>query len=927
MAKVLHQFLAMNRGLVSRLALARVDLKRMALSADTYVNWIPRVMGSMMLRPGLEYIGSTKSNAAAAHVPFIHATDDTAIVELTDGIMRVRIDDTIITRPAVTSTLYRWNSGGSTWDSSSDTAATFVDATDVTYWKDNDESGGTSAFATGGYLSLLGNGTASAIRDRKVAVSGANISVEHALAIIVTRGNVTLRIGSTEGGDEYLTDRTLRPGRHSIAVTPTGDFFIRLSNGADVSALVDSVTLGQSAADMEIVTPWAAANLQYVRYDQSGDVIFVSCKDVAPKRIERQGATSPRSWSVVDYDPADGPFLPLNTGPNRLKGSALTGDITLTSERPFFKSTNVGSLFRLTSAGQQVTKRIQAQDTFSDYIRVTGIDTGRVFNILLEGPTFTATTTVTLQRSIGTPGTWTDVTTYTATNNVNYNDTLDNQIIYYRIGVKTGAYTAADDLTATLTFSAGSITGIVRATEYLTTTTMSAQVLTDLGKADEYTQDWYEGAWSPRRGYPSAVALFDGRLFWAGKDTIWGSASDLFDSFDDLDTDAGDSRTIKKNIGSGPVDSINWLIAVLHLLVGAPGASSVAKASSFDEPLTQTKFKLNPVSNSGTAALPAVKVDTSCISVTRSTSRVIELSYDGGSYTYVPNDLTAVIPEMGLPGGFVRVGVQRHPDTRVHFIRADGTACVLLFDKIEGVTCWVQVTTDGLIEDVVILPGTTAAPEEDRVYYLVNRTIGGATKRYLERWAFESKAQGAADTRIGDSGVRWTGTSTVTIPGFSHLEGEALVVWQDGVCPVDASDEPKTYTVSGGSITLDTAATAVYAGLPYNAQWRSAKLAVASQAGAPLTQKKIIKGLGVILADCHPKGLKYGPDFSTLDMMPQVVAGAVVNPDTVVAEYDEPSFEFNGTWDTDSRVCLQASAPRPVTVLGLVMGIEGHDKA
>ena len=36
----------------------------------------------------------------------------------------------------------------------------------------------------------------------------------------------------------------------------------------------------------------------------------------------------------------------------------------------------------------------------------------------------------------------------------------------------------------------------------------------------------------------------------------------------------------------------------------------------------------------------------------------------------------------------------------------------------------------------------------------------------------------------------------------------------------------KTYTVSGGSITLDTAATAVYAGLPYDADWKTAKLAV-----------------------------------------------------------------------------------------------------
>lgn len=915
MAKVNTQFLALNRGLVSRLALARVDLKRMALSAETYDNWMPRVMGSMMLRPGLGYISSTKSNAAAIHIPFVFNTDDTAIIELTDSVMRVRVDDTIITRPAVTSAFNRWN--GAAFVSSSDTTSTFVDATDVGYWRDNDESGGVSALATGGFLSLLGNGTAAAIRDRSVAVAGANIGVEHALAIIVNRGLVTLRIGSTEGGEEYLTDRTLRPGRHSIAFTPSGAFFIRFYNTEDIAALVDSVTIGQAAADMEIVTPWAAANLQDVRWDQSGDVLFIACDGVAPKRIERQGATSPRSWSVVDYAPEDGPFLALNTGPVRLKGSALTGDITLTAERAFFKTTNVGSLFRLTSAGQQVSQRIQAENIFTDPIRVTGVGTGRVFNIALTGPTFTATTTVTLQRSVAEPGDWTDVTRYTAVQSVNYDDTLDNQIIYYRIGVKTGGYTALDDLTAALTFSAGSITGVVRANAFTSSTVMTASVLTDLGKANEYTADWYEGAWSPRRGYPSAVSLFDGRLFWAGRDTIWGSASDLFDSFDDMEE--GDARTIKKNLGSGPVDTVNWLMPVLHLLVGTPGSAQVAKSSSFDEPLTQTKFGLKPVSDSGTASMAAARIDTSGVFVSRSTSRVTELSYDGGSYTYVPNDLTAVIPEIGLPGGFLRVAVQRHPDTRVHFIRADGVACILLFDKIENVTCWVTATTDGEIEDVVILPGD-GTPEEDQVYYLVNRTIGGVTKRYLEKWALESKGQGAADTRLVDSHITGTGAATTVITGLTHLEGESVRLWGN-------TKDLGTYTVASGQITASEAITGAYAvGLYYEADWQSVKLAVASSTGAPLTQRKIIRSLGVVLADTHAQGLRYGQDFDNLDGLPLMEQGEEVNGDYIWTAYDQPSFEVNGEVSADARLCLRAASPRPCTVLGLVAGIEGHDK-
>ena len=86
-------FLAFNRGLISSLGLARVDLKRTALSAEVMTNWMPRTLGSMMLRPGLQYLGTTRSNARAVYLPFIKATDDKALVELTASTMRVWVDD------------------------------------------------------------------------------------------------------------------------------------------------------------------------------------------------------------------------------------------------------------------------------------------------------------------------------------------------------------------------------------------------------------------------------------------------------------------------------------------------------------------------------------------------------------------------------------------------------------------------------------------------------------------------------------------------------------------------------------------------------------------------------------------------------------------------------------------------------------------
>ena len=75
-------YLAFNRGLVSRLALARADIKRLGLSAEVYVNYIARARGSMRLRPGLGYLTPTVGNNQARCIPFVFSTSGVARVEV-----------------------------------------------------------------------------------------------------------------------------------------------------------------------------------------------------------------------------------------------------------------------------------------------------------------------------------------------------------------------------------------------------------------------------------------------------------------------------------------------------------------------------------------------------------------------------------------------------------------------------------------------------------------------------------------------------------------------------------------------------------------------------------------------------------------------------------------------------------------------------
>src|SRR3990170_1225326 len=90
-----------NAGEVSKSALARVDVDRIRLTAETQVNWMPRKLGAMTMRPGLEYLGSTKNETTtpARLVPFVSSITNKAVLEFTNQVMRIWIGDAPLTRP------------------------------------------------------------------------------------------------------------------------------------------------------------------------------------------------------------------------------------------------------------------------------------------------------------------------------------------------------------------------------------------------------------------------------------------------------------------------------------------------------------------------------------------------------------------------------------------------------------------------------------------------------------------------------------------------------------------------------------------------------------------------------------------------------------------------------------------------------------
>lgn len=865
---VLNKF---NRGEIDSKALSRDDVKKVRNTCALMNNFLPIRLGPMQYRPGWEYLDTVPGEAYC--IPFIAADDDYALIEFTNNLMRVWVDDALITRTNVTTPI---NNGTFTLN--------------ITNWTDASGAGSSTAWVTGGYLGLTGADATRAVSYQ--TLSSTQTGAEHPLRIVVKDAPVLLQLGTSGAESNDITETTLLPGTHSLVFTPASNVTITFSNSSRFRALVDSVAF-EGASTFSLPTDVATAGLPSIRYSQSADVIFVSYDSGNSFRVERRGI---KSWSITDFRADDGPFGFINSSDISLTASALNGDITLTASDDHFTSDHVGALFKLQSAGQTVTKAVSAADDGTNSIFVTGFDTARRFTISISG-TFVAT--ITLQNSADGTN-WSDTTqTYTApVAGSSYDDNLDNSELYYRLYIKSGDYTSGT-ATLTLTYAAGSIDGIARVTAYTSATSVSAQVLQDFGSTDS-TRNWFEGLWSDEKGHPSANALYEGRLWFAGKDRLWGSVSEAFTSYDaDIE---GNSKAISRTIGFGPVDTISWLIPSTRLIMGVATAEISVRSSTFGEPLTNDNTNLKSSGTQGVAKREPLQVDDQIYFVQRGTTKLYESEYSSDRDAHETRD-TTLLHQNIASAGIRRIAVSRQPETRVWVILDDGDVRVYLVDRSEEVQAWSRIETTGDVEDIVVLPGTA----EDSVYLVVNRSGG----RYMEKMAKFTEAEGGNISKHFDSFKTYTSPGT-TITGLSHVNGQTVGVWADG-------QDRGTYTVSSNQITVASSWTNVVVGLPYTANYTTSKLSGYLGETVINRQKRIVD-VGFTLENYWPGSITIGPDTTLLESMPGTEDGTDVDTTATISSYDFLPFEFNGENETDPRIHVRCTGP--ATILSLSYGVD-----
>jgi len=872
-----------NRGEVDQKALVRSDVKRINSSASLMSNFIPSRLGSMIYRPGTEYVVELDNTYDHYLIPFIAAIDDTAILDFYNDKLEFIVNDVPVEANTVTSTVTPSFTG---WNDAS-TGSAFLDS-------------------EGGLLRLTGDGFSNAVAYQNFG--SFETAVEHSLKISIKDAPVAAKIGTSGVGSTDIFKGTLKVGTHILTFTPTSSPTVTIETTKKYHSVITSMSFLTSGQNISLDTLLGQDRIETLRLVQSGDVVFFAFQEIVPTTDWRLFAVEHRgdkSWSVVDYSPYDGPFESINNTSITLSPSALSGDIIVTSSEDLFDAGDVNSLVKILSSGQKVSASISVDTgAGTNSIRVVGVGETRVFKLFVSGIT---TATVTLQRSAD-DSSWVDVAAYTVDTTTTHDDEFDNSIFYYRLFVKAGENPGLETLSLDLLYAAGSIEGVCRLTGYKSTTEMYAQVLQEFGGIDA-TRDWYQGSWSSNKGFPSTVDIAEGRLFFGGDQATWGSVSDAYYSFDR--GIEGDSASILRTIGSGPVDGIKWIKEAGQLIIGTAGSEKALRSSSYGEVLSQNNANLKSGSNQGSSNIDAVKDDNVIYFVQRSGVKIYSLENTSASEKFVTTDANLLNQKI-CAVGIKRLAVVKQPESRIYALLNDGSMAVYTVDQAEEVAGWSRLSMSDqgtfVIEDIIVLP----SQNEDVIYLVVNRD----GDKYLEKMAKYINCVGGDVSETFDSFLRYTSPGT-TITGLGHLEGFSVGVWADG-------QDRESQVVASGSITVSAAWTNVIVGLRYTADYISNKLDNYDKYSV-LTELKRVVDTGLVLMDYWPGSLKIGPTNADMKPLPLIEDGKVVDMTATISDYSERPFDYDGDTEVDPRIHMQATGP--CTILALTYDIEGDRSA
>lgn len=664
------------------------------------------------------------------------------------------------------------------------------------------------------------------------------------------------------------------------------------------------------ASPLEVSTPWSASEVQELDYAQINKVMYLAHGSYKPRKLTYNGST----WTLTEIDFYDGPYRDTNTDEDIfLTASARSGTITVNAVDSagaavsLFDSNQVGSLWRARQDRTELSVTSNTQGDTTTAVKIYG-----KFNVDIINKSGDWVGKITLQRGtyVGGVASWHDWQSFYGTANEEFFET--ERDIYWRL-----VHTRREDGQVTVSMYQDEAWGVVEITGYTSSDEVTANVIVQM-PGTQSTELWEEGSWSAYRGWPEKVTFFENRLWFARTDseqqTVWSSWVDDYENFQPGNTD---DAPMTYTLLSDQANPIQWMVPKNEIIVGTIGNEWRLGLQSPTEPLTAENVRANRETTHGSANVKPVLIGTQVLFVQQGSRKIRELIYSFETDSWVADDITQLAEHL-TNSGIKEISYQQEPYNLVWVVLNNGDAIAMTYARNQKVWGWSKHTTDGSFESIATIPADFSADEsQDQVWFIVNRTIDGSTKRYIEY--LESNYNEDVDTQEDfyhvDCGITYDGAATTTITGLDHLEGETVQVYADGANHGDK-------TVSGGSISLDYSASTVQVGLGFDSIIQTMPLEVGGQGYSSRGQQKQIFGIIFIFKDAAT--CKLGTATDNLETLP--FRDAFDAYDTATALYSgEYPWTSPGPWGTDTAPMIKVDTPTPLTLLAIIPEVESND--
>ena len=472
---------------------------------------------------------------------------------------------------------------------------------------------------------------------------------------------------------------------------------------------------------------------------------------------------------------------------------------------------------------------------------------------------------------------------------------------------------AATDVGRLVSFS----NGRAKITGFTSATVVAATTQKNFDNTNAVTA-WKLGAFSGTTGHPSCVSFFEQRLVFAGTtaepQTLYFSKAG---DYENMTTGTNADDAMVYTIASNQVNRIRYLKSVRTLIVGTTGGEFTVSADGTDAAITPTNIVIKKQSSYGTANVDAQPAGSSILFLQKAKRKIRELTYNFDVDGYVAADLT-ILNDIVTKSGINEMAYQQEPDSILWCVREDGEFVGLTYQRSENVVAWhrhklggtfgtgASATGYGVVESVASISGELT---EDELYVIVKRTINGATKRYVEVFApFDFDETQSTDFRFLDSHLIYSGSSTTTLSGLSHLEGQVVSILADGATHADK-------TVSSGSVSLDRSVTSAVVGLKYDSVLQTMRVEGGAAQGT--SQGKVKRISKVVLRLFETVGAKVGPSLTELETVPFRTTSSPLGQPVSTLLAGDKTIEFRGDFDSDGFIFVKQDQPLPLTVLAI----------